>query len=261
MKFIKFTFILSLIFLCSCGYYKRFTYLQTNPPNRPDSTYQNNILVYKLQTADILNVKILSIDENITKMFNQETLGATANMAGGAMGAMYLSGFSIDKEGFITLPILGNVQVLGLTLEESKQKIQKVAESYVTDARVEIKLVSFKVSMLGEVRSPGQITIFNDRANIFEAIALAGDISYNGNRRKVTIVRNHGNTTTTIKIDLTQRDILSSQQYYLQPNDIIYVEPLRSTAFRLRVSDYATFLTLITSTITAVLLVTQALNK
>jgi polysaccharide export outer membrane protein len=261
MKFIKYTLILSIIFLSSCGYYKRFTYLQTNPPNRPDSTYLNNILTYKLQSADILNVKILSIDENITKMFNQETIGTTANIAGGAMGAMYLSGYSIDREGYITLPILGRIQVIGLTVDESKQKIQKVAEAFVTDARVDIKLVSFKISMIGEVRSPGQITIFNDKANIFEAVALAGDITYNGNRRKVTIIRNYGNTSTTIKLDLTQRDILSSQQYYLQPNDIIYVEPLKSTAFRLRVSDYATLLTLITSTITAVLLVTQAINK
>jgi len=261
-RLIKSVLLLTLVFLSSCGYYKRFTYLQTVPPNQPDSTYTSNILLYKLQIADILYVKIMSLDENISKMFNQEIGGSvSSSLTGGAMGGMFLSGFSIDKGGEISLPILGKIQVLGLTVDECKQKIQKIAESYVTDARVDLKLVSFKISLLGEVRSPGQITIFNDRANIFEALSLAGDISYNGNRRKVTIIRNYSHSTKTIKIDLTQRDILSSQQYYLQPNDIIYVEPLKSTAFRLRVSDYATFLTLITSTITAVLLVTQALNK
>jgi polysaccharide export outer membrane protein len=111
--------------------------------------------------------------------------------------------------------------------------------------------------MLGEVIRPGQYTIFNDRANIFEAISLAGDISYNGNRRNVLIVRTLINGTKTIKVDLTKRELLSSQQYYLQPNDIVYIEPYRTTAFRLRVADYSVFLTLITSTITAVLLINQ----
>jgi polysaccharide export outer membrane protein len=180
---------------------------------------------------------------------------------GAAGGGMYLTGYSIDKEGNIMLPILGKIHVAGSTVEEVKQNIQTLATSYVKDAKAEVKLVSFKISMLGEVTHPGQITIYNDRANIFEAISLAGDISYNGNRRKITIVRNYNNTSKTIKVDLTQRDILSSPQYFLQPNDIVYVEPLRSTAFRLRVSDYSVFLTLITSSITAVLLITQALKK
>jgi len=237
-------------------------YLQTVPPNRPDSLYTNSFLHYKLQPADILYVRIVSLDETITKMFNQDVGAAgSSTQIGGPMGGMYITGFSIDKDGNIILPILGKIQVTGMTVDDAKQKIQKIAESYVTDARAEVKLVSFKISMLGEVKTPGQYTIFNDKANIFEAISLAGDITYNGNRRRVTIIRNYNNTSQTIKVNLTQRDILSSPQYFLQPNDIVYVEPLKSTAFRLRVSDYATFLTLITSTITATLLITQALKK
>jgi polysaccharide export outer membrane protein len=84
---------------------------------------------------------------------------------------------------------------------------------------------------------------------------MAGDISYNGNRRNVYIMRTYNNKTRVIKLDLTKRDILSSDLYYLQPNDIVYVEPLRSTAFRLRINDYSVFLTLITTTITATLLI------
>jgi len=250
-----------LIFLSSCGYYKRFTYLQTVPPNKPDSLYVNTILQYKLQPSDILYVKITSLDETITKLFGSENAASSTSTSGSVGGGMYLTGYSIDNEGNISIAILGKVHVAGQTIDEVKKKVQTLAESYVKDAKTDVKLVSFKISMLGEVNRPGQITIYNDRANIFEAISLAGDISYNGNRRKVTIVRNYNNTSTTIKVNLTQRDILSSPQYYLQPNDIIYVEPLKSTAFRLRVSDYSIFLTLITSTITAVLLITQATKK
>lgn len=253
--------LLITIFLSSCGYYKRFTYLQTNPPNRPDSLYVNTILQYKLQPADILYVKIQSLDESITKLFSAESASSSSTMSGAAGGGMYLTGYSIDLDGNVNIPILGKVHVAGSPMQEVKQKIQLLAETFVKDAQAEVKLVSFKISMLGEVNRPGQINIYNDKANIFEAISQAGDISYNGNRRKLTIIRNYNNTSKTIKVDLTQRDILSSPQYYLMPNDIIYVEPLRSTAFRLRVSDYSIFLTLITSTITAVLLITQATKK
>lgn len=261
MKLIHCLLLLIVTFLSSCGYYKRFTYLQTTPPNRPDSLYVNTILQYKLQPADILFVKIQSLDETITKLFSSEGVSSTSTLAGSAGGGMYLTGYSVDLDGNVTLPVLGKVHVAGLSMQEVKQKVQLLAETFVKDAQAEVKLVSFKISMLGEVNKPGQVTIFNDKANIFEAISQAGDISYNGNRRKVTIIRNFNNTSKTIKVDLTQRDILSSPQYYLMPNDIVYVEPLKSTAFRLRVSDYSIFLTLITSTITAVLLITQATKK
>jgi len=257
----RFAIITSLIFLCSCGYYKRFTYLQTNPPNKPDTLYINTIQLYKLQPADIVYIKITSLDENISRLFAAESVSSSSALTGSAGGGMYLTGHSIDIEGNIVLPILGKIHVAGSTIDEIRQKVQLLAETFVKDARTEVKLVSFKISMLGEVNHPGQINIYNDKANIFEAISQAGDISYNGNRRKVTIIRNYQNTSRTIKVDLTQRDILSSAQFYLQPNDIVYVEPLKSTAFRLRVTDYSVFLTLITSTITAVLLVAQATKK
>jgi polysaccharide biosynthesis/export protein len=258
-QFLYFLFI--ILFFSSCGYYKRFTYLQTVPPEKPDSLYAASISFYKLQPADILHVKVSSLNENINKLFDLETAVSSSALTGSSGGGMYLMGYSIDKDGFIALPILGKVPVAGLTMDEARDKIQKLTESYISEGRVDVKLVSFKISMLGEVHQPGQYSIFNDRANIFEAISLAGDVTYNGNRRRVYIVRNFIKGSQTIKIDLTQRSILSSAQYYLQPNDIVYVEPLKSTAFRLRVSDYSVFITLLTSTITAVLLITQALNK
>lgn len=259
MKQILLLLFTTIMLFSSCGNYKRFTYLQTLRPE-VDTLFQQNFTKYKLQPADVIYVKILSLDKSIIDMFNPDLAASSSLYYGNTGGGMFLFGHSVDLEGYIILPILGKVHVAGLTIDEAKQNLQKLTESYITDARVEVKLVSFKVSMVGEVSRPGQYTIFNDRANILEAISLAGDITYNGNRKKVLVVRSFNNETKTIAVDLTKRELLSSKQFYLQPNDIIYVEPFKTTAFRLRVTDYSVFLTLITSTITAVLLITNALK-
>jgi len=224
--------------------------LQASKPET-DTLYKRNLILYKLQPADLLYVKVLSLDKNITDMFNPDILTSVGSNNSG----MFILGHSIDIEGNVSLPILGKVNVAGLTIDEAKQKIEQLAITYVNDARIELKLVSFKISMVGEFNHPGQYVISNDRSNIFEAISMAGDISYNGNRRNLLIVRAFANGTKTIRVDLTKRELLSSSQYYLQPNDIVYVEPYKTTVFRLRVADYSIFLTLITSTITAILLI------
>jgi len=252
MKNLLMSLLVGVILFNSCAY-KRYTYLQTAQPEK-DTLYKQNFIQYKLQPADVIYVKVLSVDKSVTDMFNQDVITSYGSSAGG----MYIIGHSIDMQGNVNLPILGKVNILGLTLEEAKQKIENLANTFINDAHIELKLVSFKISMLGEVKHPGQITISNDRSNILEAISIAGDISYDGNRKNVLIVRSINNQTKTIRVDLTQRELLSSEQYFLQPNDIVYVEPYKTTVFRLRVLDYAVFLTLITSTITAVLLITNA---
>lgn len=261
MKRFVWLFLIMLMVLTGCGQYKRFTYLQPAIPER-DTLYTPAFKQYKLQPADILHVRVMSIDKNVNELFNTDASSLNSSAMGGmATGGMYLSGHSIDSNGLIHLPVIGDVLVAGLTLEEATSKLQALAIDYIKDAHVEIKLVSFKISMLGEVNHPGQITIFNDKANILEALSLCGDLSYYGNRKNILIVRNVRGGLKTIKINLTDRALLKSDQYYLQPNDVLYVEPLRTTVFRLRVADYSVLLTLLTSTITAIFLITQATKK
>lgn len=251
---------LMLVLLTSCNQYHRFTYLQPSIPEK-DTIYTTAFRQYKLQPADILNVRVMSIDKNVNELFNADVSSSSSSVGGMAAGGMYLTGHSININGLIHLPVIGDVPVVGLTLEEVTQKIQLLAADYIKDAHIEVKLVSFKISMIGEVNHPGQITIFNDKANIFEAIALSGDLSYYGNRKNLLLVRTVSGGVKTIKVDLTQRSLLKSEQFYLQPNDIVYIEPLRTTVFRLRVADYSVFLTLLTSTVTAIFLITQATKK
>jgi polysaccharide export outer membrane protein len=181
----------------------------------------------------------------------------TSGMASGA-GALYLMGNTIDSEGFISLPVIGKVMVGGMTLEEAREKIYQTAITYSSDARVDVKLLSFRITIVGEVKAPGYYTIYSDKATLLEGLSMAGDLTYNGKRKNILILRSFKDGTKTIKVDLTSRDLLSSEKYFLQPNDIIYVAPFKTAAFRAKIADYSVFLTLITSTITAVLLINNA---
>jgi polysaccharide export outer membrane protein len=194
-------------------------------------------------------------------MFNTETSNSSSSLYGSQGGGLYIIGYVVNQEGYITLPVLGKMHVAGNTIDEVKVKLEDELAKMTSDAQVDIKLLSFKISLIGEVKSPGMYTIFNDRATILEVLAMAGDITYNGNRKKILVLRSFISGTQTIKIDLTKRSLLDSEKFYLQPNDIIYVEPYRTTAFRLRIADYSQFLTLVTSTITAILLINNALNN
>jgi polysaccharide export outer membrane protein len=244
------------LLLSSCGEYKKITYLQATLPEK-DTIYKPDFTLYKLQPSDLLYITVLSIDKNVSELFNTNgsSSGSQPSVAGG--GNMYFSGYSIDKNGFIHLPVIGDVQVGGITVDKATENIQKLADQYIKDARVELKLVSFKITMLGEIGHPGQITIFNDRATILEAIALGGEITYYGNRKNILIVRSAEGGMRTFRIDLTKKELLRSEKFYVQPNDVIYVEPLKYTAFRIRLTDYTSFLTLLTTLITTYILIYQ----
>lgn len=251
--------LLFALFFSSCNQYKRFTYLQA-PLTEKDSVYSKILTPYKIQPSDNLYIKISSaISKTTEEMFNSSSTG-TSSMSGAQGGSLYLMGYVVNQDGCINLPVLGIVQVSGYTVGEVQSLIQEKVTQMSSDARVDVKLLSFKISILGEIGSPGQFTIFSDRATILEALAMAGDITYNGNRKKILILRSYTNGTLPIEIDLTQRSILKSENYFLMPNDIIYIEPYKTTAFRLRIADYSQFLMLITSTITAVLLINNAVR-
>jgi polysaccharide biosynthesis/export protein len=245
-----------LTVLYSCGQYKRFTYIQPDAARLHDSIYNKSFIYYKLQPADILQVNVQSMDKNITEVFNDNGSGSNNSSSTSTSGSSgYMVGHSVDIDGNINLPVMGKIQVAGKSVDEARDLIQEHAEEYIKDAKVVVKLLSFKVYFLGELGGKGMQTIYSDRANILECISLAGDISYNGNRKKVTILRSYQQTTRVIEVDLTRRDLLSSPLYYLQPNDIVYVEPLKSTMFRMRLNEYSPILTFFTSAIAFVVLI------
>jgi polysaccharide export outer membrane protein len=193
------------------------------------------------------------MDESINNVFNKSS--SSSNMGSSNLGGFYVIGYTVDYDGTITLPVLGKIIVSGLTVSEALAAIQKQADKYIANAQIEVKLVSFKISVIGEVRKPGQFEIYNDKANIFEAIANAGDLTYYANRKNILILRSEPEGTRTYRINLTDKDILASPLYYVQPNDVIYVEPMKSTGLRLSAADYSVLISTISVTLSTYFLI------
>jgi polysaccharide biosynthesis/export protein len=243
-----------ILITIGCTRYKDITYLRNAGIPQTDTLYKSISTVYKVQPSDILYIKVNSLDESINSIFNPNIPSSGTSSSTGTSN-YYITGYPIDIDGNITLPIMGKISVTGYTTEEIQALIQKQAEKFIMDARIDVRLVSFKISVLGEVKNPGQYTIFNDKANIFEALAMASDLTYFGNRHKILLLRSGTKGTETYRIDLTDKNTLSSAFFYLQPHDIIYVEPMKSTSIRLSASEYSVLLTTITATLSLVFLI------
>ena len=278
MKISKFYIILLLPFIFGCSSYKHLIYLNPLPEGK-DSIFIQKRPVYHLQPSDLLYVRIVSNNKEANELYNPMISGGTSNSA--QIGGMYILGFIVSDSGSVNLPILGKVAVLGLSIDEAQEKIQNVTNKYLTDALAVVKLAQYKFTVLGEVNAPGYKIAQGDRINIFEAISQAGDLTYSSKRNKVLIIRQElisdktnksaaslnagtqaGNSiprliTHTYQVDLTTPDILSSDAYFIQPNDIIYVKPNFLRALRITAGDYLLMLGSVTSTITAVFLITK----
>ena len=148
------------------------------------------------------------------------------------MARLYLNGSTINSTGKIEIPVIGEIYLLGKDLEQAKRAIQKAVDEYLKEAIVIVKLANFQVTILGEVNNAGTFPVFKESVTIFEALAMAGDLSDYANRQKIKIVRTHNNEKKIFKVDLTDQQLLLSDFYYLRNDDMIYVEPLKYRTFR-----------------------------
>jgi polysaccharide export outer membrane protein len=182
---------------------------------------------YRLQPADIISVQIKSSTETDASysIFNvaSKQFGVYATP-----GSFFIEGYTIDNTGKITMPILGDVEVKGLSVEEAQRLIQTQANKYLVKSTVIVKLTSFKVTVLGEVKNPGYMYVYNSQVTVFEALGLAGDLTQYGSRKNIKLIRQVPKGSQVILLDLTDSHLLSSDYYYLMPNDVLYVEPLRA---------------------------------
>ncbi|MCK4921387.1 MAG: polysaccharide biosynthesis/export family protein [Bacteroidales bacterium] len=253
-KLQKYTILLGAIILSftSCSQQKQLTILR-DIGQQSDTLYQKNKPTYNLQPSDILYVRIITQDEEINKMFNPLLgQGNTSNMQA---GSMYIMGFDIKDSGYIEMPILKKIMVAGLTLDQAQDSITSVAFKYLKNPQIIVKLHSFEFAILGEVKSPGMKSYGTYDLNLLEAIALAGDITYNGNRQNIVLMRPSQKEYQIFRLDLTDKNIVNSEQFFIQPNDVIYVEPLKSTLFRETTSDYMFFVSAMGSVLSFIVLI------
>jgi polysaccharide biosynthesis/export protein len=230
----KFLFLLIPLILGSCISNKKLIYIQDSKISKTvPLVIDNQKFQYKIQPKDILNIKILSLDPKTSEFFNVEK--STGGMI--SPGALYVNGYSVSDSGYVNLPVLGTVKVIDLTLLEARDSIQKIVNEQLQDATVLLKLVNFRITVLGEVRSPGIHYVFNEQVNIFEALGLGSDISEMGNRKKIKLIRQTDQQTSVVYLDITDPEIIKSPYYFLRPNDIIYVENMKLKPLRYNISQ------------------------
>ncbi len=181
-----------------------------------------------IQANDLLSIYVESESPEVTLQFNQETNKiAYANGTVINPGSTAVTGYLVNRDGDITFPVLGKIHVLGLTHDQLAKELENrlVSDGHILDASVTVKLMNFKVSVLGDVMKPGMIQASGERLTIFEALSMVGDMTIYGQRTNVTVIREENGQRVIGEIDLTAADVFESPYYYLHQNDVIYVEP------------------------------------
>ncbi|MFT5878518.1 MAG: polysaccharide export outer membrane protein [Salibacteraceae bacterium] len=251
----------SMLFLVSsCVPKKKMVYLQSEENNQ-DSVFLYERVEYKLQVNDIIDVKIVSLDEDVNKLFNSNS-AASSNAAQTAnLGDLYyITGYNIDDSGYVYLPIIGKVNILNKTLSEASKEIDKHVFKYFSKYYLVVKLGGIRFSCLGEFNRPGKFTILQNQATIFEAIALAGDLAMVASRHDVKIIRQYPEGTKIHTINLLDKNLIHTPYYFIQPNDVIYVEPLPQKSWGVGVNA-AQSVALIMSLISSTLLIIVSFNN
>lgn len=256
--------VLSCIIVSSCIPYKDTVYLR-NKGNATNDTIPYNLSEvqkpYRVQIDDILNIRIKVLDQDRVEIFNPIGDG---NLNAGNAERAYFDGFTVDVHGNIRIPTLGELNVLGYTTFEIEEKIKtKLLEDQFKETAnifVTVKLAGLRFTANGEVGSPGSVTLFKERVNIFEAVANVGEILITGDRKDVMVIRQYPQGQKVHHLDLTDINVMKSPYYYIQPNDMIYVKPLRQKSLgtgETAVSSLSAIATIASLLTTSILLFTR----
>ena len=229
MKKFFYTFVVIATFLCSCKPKENIVYLSNDNFEQEVSKAKYEGL--HIQQGDRLQILVSALDEIAVRPFNQSTMTrtGTAGSQGNANQNMMASPseYTVTSEGTINFPVLGSIYCEGMTKKQLQQDLENRLLRYLTDPMVTVTLANFNFSVLGEVCSPGQKTSTTEKLNIFQALALAGDATYDANRTNVKLIRysEKEEKDLVVSLDLSEASIINSPYYYIQQNDIIYVEP------------------------------------
>ena len=247
LKLLMLVGIVSLMF-SSCVPQKKMLYLQVQDETDTLTTFQNEKKIeYQVQPGDNLYIRVVTLDEKTTILLNPLSSGGNQNI--GSDASVYLNSYSVSEGGLLDFPMIGEIPVKGLVVEEIKEQIQDKLKTYMKEFIVIVKLVNYNITMLGEVNRPGQYKIYQDNINIFEAVSMASDLTDFANRNKVAIIRQTKTGSEVVYIDMTKRDLLLSDYYYLKPNDILYVQPVKGKQFSFANFPYGVVFGFISTTI------------
>jgi polysaccharide export outer membrane protein len=216
------------LFLSSCGTYNKLVYFQNG--DNTEGKFSGESYTPVFQSDDLLSILIMSENSKDAEPFNLPVSFTSLSKSNNGYynGIPSSGGYLIDSLGNISLPILGKIKVGGLNRMEATDLILKKLDDYLVNPAVQISILNFKITVLGDVRSAGTFKIPNERITILEALGLAGDLNITGNRKNILVIRNEGHTENNYRIDLTSNEMFTSPVYHLNQNDVVYVEPNRS---------------------------------
>ena len=238
-------FLMALV-TCSCVTRKKTTYLQDSD----QSIYPlKNVtpVSYKVEPNDNIYIKVITPDPTWSQIYN--ILPVTSYSLTTNEQSADLISYTVYEDGTIDFPYIGAVHVAGKTLREIREQIDELLLEYIKDATVIVKLVNNYVSLIGDVQQPGKYPIYKSRLNVFQALAMAGDVAEYSNRREIQIVRQSSKGTVVENFDLTNEKILESELFYVMPNDVIYAKPMKGKFFRMGQFPYIIILTTVTTTL------------
>lgn len=239
-------FAFAFIFLISCAPVDKLKYVYDEGPESVANSYPNDRSEKTIQPYDYLYVKIFSLDEKTNNVFNERSYSIDNE----------LLSYAVDDDGNISMPFIGNINVKDMTINQAREKIEKSLALYLNNVSVIVRFVSNKVTVLGEVTRPGQHAFYDEKVTVFQALGFASGATGFGDLSHVTLIREKDNLIKYHYLDLTKKNIATSEFYYLLPNDIIIINPINAKYRAMR--DYGLDVT--SAILTTVLAILSIIN-
>ncbi len=239
----KLFYILLLFITASCVSRREVNYIQEIDESDEPVSFENVRTQKIIDVYDKLYIKVYNIDPNVNNLF-MERMNSSVDIN--------LISYTVDENGYIDFPFVGNVKLQGLSLEQAKQKLENDFNEYIPNTSIIVRYVGNMITVMGEVNNQGQFAFYDDKINIFQALSYAGGINDYGDKSTVKIIREEDNVLTYFDLDLSKKDIVKSPYYYLNPNDIVIVKPIKAKYRTYR--DFA-LLSMILSSITTMVVV------
>ena len=225
----------------SCVSHKELITLNGSDPAHLDRGFNQKMTETDLQApasfiiekSDLLSINVTAFDGNTSEFLQQEFGSRNLNSSGRDFGpnALYYNSYQVDADGYISLPLIDKIKAAGLNTYQLKIKLDSAYTPYLKFASTSVKLANMRVTILGEVENPGVHYFFNDQTTVLEAISLAGDFTDFGNRRKIKLIRRRNEVAETVTLDLSKSDFIGTEYFFVKPNDLIYIEPVKAKAF------------------------------
>ncbi|HEX8507004.1 MAG TPA: polysaccharide biosynthesis/export family protein [Hymenobacter sp.] len=225
----------TVLFLSSCSAGRDLTYFSDLDSATSNQTVISNNIQPKIETGDLLGIVVNSLSAETNAIINSGVLlpaAASAGGAGVAASSRISEGYLVDSDGEINFPTVGKIKLAGLTREEATDKITNILAKSVKGPVVTLRYLNFRITVIGEVNRPATFTVPTEKINVLEALGLAGDMTGYGRRDDVLIIREKNKTRITTRINLNKKEVLNSPYFYLQQNDIVYVEPDKAKALQ-----------------------------